>query len=916
MCKPYHKIVNICVFLTVTLTYGVDSTPLTEVSRDTVPARQPAYLAPKPADFSRDGDFMRAANERFVQDCARKVRSRLEALDRELTRGGKNVLELMSLYREISRIRDHPASVERWLALAGTGTELREKILRAAADAAESFIREKYLKEAEKLHTQSLASITFTGPGRLALLDRFILSDDFSRKYIDLRKGAPMTVNFGVGVPPVTTVEQHREFAKANKDITTVGVDIYYPAMVVNGPGVEAHFGEKGELLFFSASDREIPFKMKEEFDAISAKMRREGKVMPALIPKGFEVWLMGEKENYGLPGLRFVKGSFDFPIDRPADMITVMNLFYYYPPHLTAAALVEFEKRLADGGILLAGWKRIDSDCGEYIIFRKREGQMMPVELCVSGLTPDNIEAVSRQAQRLQRLAEINAMDFHSDFFGAEVKRDLIGLFSTLSDRFDKNARSIDRLVSELLCRYARLGYTARYDQDFGFLRFQYDHAGNLAADDKRAAGEIISRTGIPEIMQYSCAPEAFLPFFRLRMGERNLPDLRSYAEYAGRSESEMAQIRKAVARSVTLDENVFTITLFFYNYYMWGKKIHDYLQNLIRLKIDADDYFICVKSIGSSTGREAYSMGILIYEGLVEYASARIYKDVQDPDRRRKLAEAWVDRWQVRLEAYDSYMQVLERAVRGVYGEGEMGTIREFNIEKFPSLVRKEGGTLTIDERLRRWLVPIYTELNDPAFERILKETPGDIIMCNRVLGYLKGHAGLRLIDMVQEELASGRYPSFIVADRLFGRDAGGWTAVPDNMLKRSLEEHGNDAEKTARALGMHPADLLIAESKMLIKRAHAGRGGDLAYIARIDAVRALLRAEVQKIDEQLGRMPLHTNGSFGPEAVVEMMTLEAAGTDLERELRQFDRCFPLPDPASRSGNLDEKNISDVAA
>lgn len=121
-----------------------------------------------------------------------------------------------------------------------------------------------------------------------------------------------------------------------------------------------------------------------------------------------------------------------------------------------------------------------------------------------------------------------------------------------------------------------------------------------------------------------------------------------------------------------------------------------------------------LVLKSVGSSDGKEAYSLALT--------AEAMLGRAGENPDA-----------WDVRVEAYDFNVYNLLKAESGRYyvtAETDKRVRRAFEYQAIMH---------TAPERLKRWIRPVWADLGDPASLARIEAVPGDVLLYRHVHYYL---------------------------------------------------------------------------------------------------------------------------------------------------------------------------------
>jgi len=142
------------------------------------------------------------------------------------------------------------------------------------------------------------------------------------------------------------------------------------------------------------------------------------------------------------------------------------------------------------------------------------------------------------------------------------------------------------------------------------------------------------------------------------------------------------------------------------------WVKKLEEYFAVLIPEKVAKGDYRLNIKSIGGANGSEAYSVAIILYDQLVEFA------------QKNNLSMAWVERWDIQIENYDfSFYHLLQNKL----GRYEISLTQLQYIEKhfiryrkyFNFKTKKNTAIAEFPSVLKSWMRPVYVNFSYNNFK-----------------------------------------------------------------------------------------------------------------------------------------------------------------------------------------------------
>lgn len=186
---------------------------------------------------------------------------------------------------------------------------------------------------------------------------------------------------------------------------------------------------------------------------------------------------------------------------------------------------------------------------------------------------------------------------------------------------------------------------------------------------------------------------------------------------------------------------------TWFFRNETIWRSGLEAYLDDIITRKELLGDLSLSVKSLGASTGREAYSIASVIEQRLILFAEKHIFDGIKTPVVRDKLINEWVDSWNIKIYAFDKVPQRLVVGVEAVYEyiyeiRNNMDTFFDENpqfkemLEDVNELTDGRLQTFRVKDRLRRWFVPVYCDMDKDV--SMLEEYPSEITFAMNMFKY----------------------------------------------------------------------------------------------------------------------------------------------------------------------------------
>ncbi|MCD6459900.1 hypothetical protein J7L67_04450, partial [bacterium] len=336
---------------------------------------------------------------------------------------------------------------------------------------------------------------------------------------------------------------------------------------------------------------------------------------------------------------------------------------------------------------------------------------------------------------------------------------------------------------------------------------------------------------------------------------------------------------------------------TSFFRNSKNWLADLENYLDDLIVQKVADDDFSISARSIGSATGREAYSLGAVVEQRLLKYARKDIYKDITDETEKEQSAQQWVDKWDVKLYILDISSHRLAVAQEGSYRllNMEMEFLKKYPEYKdmFAEVIdagvsEKRPFVALVSDRLKRWAVPVYINLNGDLSP--LSRTPSEISFVKNVLYFVKKPSSV--INAVLDSTNSA-YKSFLGYNHI-NESPIALSELQKRVSRIEIEGNGHilppagkvDAqgvynlilksglsglEKIAGVLGISEADLSQIYNEQTFRRsvsfvdnylAESGNGVDLSvfdkmlrkYVIDLSMMMAKEDSEPQEIKKEL--------------------------------------------------------------
>lgn len=161
--------------------------------------------------------------------------------------------------------------------------------------------------------------------------------------------------------------------------------------------------------------------------------------------------------------------------------------------------------------------------------------------------------------------------------------------------------------------------------------------------------------------------------------------------------------------------------ITEFFRLSESWLEHLQNYLDDVIMQKTAAGDFTLTLRSIGCATGKEAYSIAAVAQQRLKKYARDKVYPHITDEQEKEKLVQMWIDSWDVKVYAIDAVLPRVATAFEGKYRlmASELDVFKSYpDLKDMFSRMDKVSEleyNVTVTPRLKRWLVPVYCDLDE---------------------------------------------------------------------------------------------------------------------------------------------------------------------------------------------------------
>jgi chemotaxis methyl-accepting protein methylase len=201
--------------------------------------------------------------------------------------------------------------------------------------------------------------------------------------------------------------------------------------------------------------------------------------------------------------------------------------------------------------------------------------------------------------------------------------------------------------------------------------------------------------------------------------------------------------------------------------------------LPDLLHTKQESGDRMIALWSAGCSTGQEAYSLAMVLFEAVAGDATrsgrpATIRgrklgkqrpQNIEDaPDTRDLLLPK---ENQITVLGSDIHERSLDKAKRGHYKPSEVRTMPASYRHKYLDRIASEKGAFyRVVKRVKNLVSFIYLNLHDPDNYSIPSQ---DVIFCQNVLIYFKPESRGEILHRLCERLNLGGYLVFAPAEVL---------------------------------------------------------------------------------------------------------------------------------------------------
>lgn len=166
------------------------------------------------------------------------------------------------------------------------------------------------------------------------------------------------------------------------------------------------------------------------------------------------------------------------------------------------------------------------------------------------------------------------------------------------------------------------------------------------LSEDDKERLQFFIMN---PDLVNYAKSLQSFFEFRKnvipLESNKKEF-ELNDYFKFIMGGSRAANQELAIVVESLLLDEEPDDATAFFRDIYDYGKKSEEFLLHRVLSQLKSGSKTLRLRSVGSSTGEEVYSLMIMAYEAL-----EKVYGDLAPVES----FDQWVREWDINIDAFD---------------------------------------------------------------------------------------------------------------------------------------------------------------------------------------------------------------------------------------------------------------------
>ena len=133
-------------------------------------------------------------------------------------------------------------------------------------------------------------------------------------------------------------------------------------------------------------------------------------------------------------------------------------------------------------------------------------------------------------------------------------------------------------------------------------------------------------------------------------------------------------------------------------------------YLKEIIISKVSKNDLYFRTRHIGSASGKEAYSVAMMIHRALKKFYE----------ENKKDIGlgfNEWIEKWDIQIDAFDRQLYNLAKTKAGVYrGLNDDDKFRyKFHDSYIQEYVQEHQAAYRVLEILRGWVNPIYIDFSD---------------------------------------------------------------------------------------------------------------------------------------------------------------------------------------------------------
>lgn len=268
--------------------------------------------------------------------------------------------------------------------------------------------------------------------------------------------------------------------------------------------------------------------------------------------------------------------------------------------------------------------------------------------------------------------------------------------------------------------------------------LAFYNQYNPNNPGHRKEIADDI-ARFSIPYFLEVA---SKYSDTLFARYGIVDLRSLADYVDYLLKTEDFENPVLLSCLRITSVlqkQDKTIGATLLFRSNTRWIEDTEDYLNDIIAQKTTFGDYTLTIRDIGSSIGKEAYSIAATIEQALIRFAQANLYTEETNFEQRNRLIQNWIDNWDIKIFAFDLDFQRLINVKNGIFIiDDEEKSFLEKNPQFKGMFSQIIENTAVANNRLRKWMNPVYIDLDTDI--NMLYQYPGEITFALNLMKYLK--------------------------------------------------------------------------------------------------------------------------------------------------------------------------------